>query len=95
MRERILRFLLAPEVTGSIIRSMPMARERCLLSLSRLVFSLSHRLLFAGARAYWAGLIGRIGLRRILWISSRLDRAGMRLMRRSISQRRAKRQIDR
>ena len=63
--------------------------ERLCLKASRTLLVLSHSLLRTAARSYWHGMVGRQGLRRALWISSRLDRAGVRLMRRSLHNRRA------
>ncbi|UVK46063.1 hypothetical protein BPNPMPFG_001663 [Mesorhizobium sp. AR07] len=72
-----------------IIRIAGIAREWFLLKLSGVALRLGHRVLVAGARAFWAGAIGKAGLRNVLRISSRLDRVGMRLMRQSIRRRRA------
>lgn len=86
-RDRILRLFLAPETCDSITRRAAMAREWALLQLSRQAFLLGHRVLVVGAKAYWAGIVGRRGLRWVLRMSWRLDLLGMRLMRRSIARR--------
>lgn len=61
------------------------------LKASRVLLVLGHGLLHTAARSYWHGLVGRRGLQRVFWISSRLNRAGIRLLRRSFHNRRADR----
>jgi len=74
---------------NQILRIARVAREWFFLKLSGMAPRLGHRVLVTGAKAFWAGLIGKAGLRAVLVISLRLDRIGMRLMRQSIHRRRA------